>query len=141
MRLRLGRPLILFSLAVLVPLSLNAANNAFGPPAKVTPPLGYGYEPTVVADRYGNIFATAHKENWQLVVAPDTNSPLYTRSMSWAWASVDGGKDGTPFPVDRATYDKTIEVMRDALNRAQIDRSEKVKAFRRLSEFEPVASS
>ncbi len=46
-----------------------------------------------------------------------------------------GGKDGTPFPVDRTTYDKTIEVMRDALNSAKIDRSEKVRAFRRLAEF------
>ena len=43
-----------------------------------------------------------------------------------------GGKDGTPFPVDRVTYDKTIEVMRTALNGAHIDRSEKVKAFQRL---------
>src|SRR3954462_12462108 len=46
-----------------------------------------------------------------------------------------GGKDGTPFPVDRATYDKTIEVMHKALNRANIARTEKIHAFRRLSEF------
>ena len=46
-----------------------------------------------------------------------------------------GGKDGTPFPVDRATYDRTIEVMRTALNGARIERSEKVKAFKRLAEF------
>jgi hypothetical protein len=46
-----------------------------------------------------------------------------------------GGKDGTPFPVDRPTYDKTIEIMRDALNRSRIDRSEKVAAFRRLTEW------
>jgi hypothetical protein len=46
-----------------------------------------------------------------------------------------GGKDGTPFPVDRQTYDKTIEVMRNALNRAKIDRGEKVRAFKRLAEF------
>ncbi len=46
-----------------------------------------------------------------------------------------GGKDGTPFPVDRTTYDKTIEVMHHALNGAKIDRSEKVRAFRRLAEF------
>jgi hypothetical protein len=46
-----------------------------------------------------------------------------------------GGKDGTPFPVDRATYDKTIEVMHHALNSAKIDRGEKVRAFRRLAEF------
>jgi uncharacterized protein len=46
-----------------------------------------------------------------------------------------GGKDGTPYPVDRTTYDKTIEVMHHALNGAKIDRSEKVRAFRRLAEF------
>lgn len=46
-----------------------------------------------------------------------------------------GGKDGTPFPVDRTTYDKTIEVMRDALNGANIERAEKVRAFRRLAHF------
>jgi len=44
-----------------------------------------------------------------------------------------GGKDGTPFPVDRATYDKTIEVMHDALNAARVGRTEKVHAFRRLA--------
>ena len=46
-----------------------------------------------------------------------------------------GGKDGTPFPVDRITYDKTIEILNKAINRSAIDRSEKVKAFRRLAAF------
>ena len=46
-----------------------------------------------------------------------------------------GGKDGTPYPVDRNTYDKTIEVMHGALNRANVGRNEKVSAFRRLAEF------
>jgi uncharacterized protein len=44
-----------------------------------------------------------------------------------------GGKDGTPYPVDRQTYDKTIEVMHQALNGARIDRNEKLHAFRRLA--------
>jgi uncharacterized protein len=47
-----------------------------------------------------------------------------------------GGKDGTPFPVDRLTYDKTIEILNKAINRSAIDRSEKVSAFRRLANFE-----
>jgi hypothetical protein len=47
-----------------------------------------------------------------------------------------GGKDGTPHPVDRATYDGTIEVLRNALGRARkIDRSERVRALRRLAAF------
>jgi hypothetical protein len=48
-----------------------------------------------------------------------------------------GGKDGTPFPVDRAAYDRTIEVMGKALNAARVDRSEKVAAFRRLAKIAP----
>ncbi|HWI35455.1 MAG TPA: DUF763 domain-containing protein [Burkholderiales bacterium] len=47
-----------------------------------------------------------------------------------------GGKDGTPFPVDRATYDKTIEVLHQALNKANVARTEKVHAFRRLAAFQ-----
>jgi hypothetical protein len=46
-----------------------------------------------------------------------------------------GGKDGTPFPVDRIAYDKTIEILNKAINRSGIDRSEKVQAFRRLAKF------
>jgi hypothetical protein len=48
------------------------------------------------------------------------------------FAFAHGGKDGTPFPVDRETYDRTIEIIGKALNRASVDRSEKVAAFRRL---------
>lgn len=46
-----------------------------------------------------------------------------------------GGKDGTPYPVDRPTYDRTIDLLHRALDRAKVDRSEKVHAFRRLARF------
>ena len=49
------------------------------------------------------------------------------------FAFAHGGKDGTPFPVDRQTYDRTIELFGKALNGAAIDRSEKVQAFKRLN--------
>nr|QNO43737.1 hypothetical protein HIDCGLNP_00003 [Methanosarcinales archaeon ANME-2c ERB4] len=32
----------------------------------------------------------------------------------------NGGKDGYPYPVDRDTYDQTIEVLRDAIEGAEI---------------------
>jgi len=51
------------------------------------------------------------------------------------FAFAHGGKDGTPFPVDRITYDRTIEILNKAINRSAIDRSEKVAAFRRLACF------
>jgi hypothetical protein len=52
------------------------------------------------------------------------------------FAFAHGGKDGTPFPVDKLTYDRTIEILNKALNRSSIERSEKVKAFKRLARFE-----
>jgi uncharacterized protein len=45
-----------------------------------------------------------------------------------------GGKDGTPFPVDRETYDQTIETLSAAPSGADIDRSERVAALRRLTQ-------
>jgi hypothetical protein len=52
------------------------------------------------------------------------------------FAFAHGGKDGTPFPVDRITYDKTIEILNKAINRASVDRTEKVSAFKRLARFD-----
>ena len=46
-----------------------------------------------------------------------------------------GGKDGTPFPVDRDTYLKTVEVLRTAIGRPGIEPSERVKALKRLATF------
>jgi hypothetical protein len=46
-----------------------------------------------------------------------------------------GGKDGFPYPVDIETYDKTVQVLRDAVNNANIDRSERVKALKRLLDY------
>src|SRR5207244_6669420 len=83
---------------VLAPGFASAGATSFGPPVKVTPPGGHGYEPAVYTDHYGDIFATAHKENWQLALAPDLNSPTFTRSMSGAWASSNGGKTFADLP-------------------------------------------
>ncbi|GAB4264849.1 MAG: DUF763 domain-containing protein [Deferrisomatales bacterium] len=47
-----------------------------------------------------------------------------------------GGKDGTPYPVDRSTYERTVEILHRALDRSRVDRTDKVRAFRRLAAFE-----
>jgi hypothetical protein len=51
------------------------------------------------------------------------------------FAFAHGGKDRTPHPVDRATYDTTIDVLHKALKRAEVERSERVSALRRLMAF------
>jgi len=44
-----------------------------------------------------------------------------------------GGKDGTPFPVDRETYDLTLEVLERGIQRSKVSNREKTKAQRRLN--------
>jgi len=53
-----------------------------------------------------------------------------------SYAFAHGGKDGTPFPVDRSTYDATIESLRRAVNEARAGHSEKSAALRRLAGVE-----
>jgi hypothetical protein len=52
------------------------------------------------------------------------------------FAFAHGGKDGIPFPVDRQTYDKTIQVLGRAVDRSSIDHSEKRRALKRLAVFQ-----
>jgi uncharacterized protein len=47
-----------------------------------------------------------------------------------------GGKDGYPFPVDKKTYDESIEILKEAVNKAKIGSYEKINAIKRLSCFE-----
>lgn len=73
------------------PNILPAAGKKWGGAVRVTPDNGYGYEPTLLVDKYGNAFATAHKENAFLALSLDSNSPDGVRSMSWMWQSTDKG--------------------------------------------------
>ena len=62
-------------------------------------------------------------------------TPASTRDPA-RFAFAHGGKDGIPFPVDRETYDKTIQVLGRAVDRASIDYSEKRRALKRLAMFQ-----
>jgi len=44
-----------------------------------------------------------------------------------------GGKDGHPFPVDRETYDKTVETLRTLVRRSKISGTDKDKMNLRIS--------
>lgn len=46
-----------------------------------------------------------------------------------------GGKDGYPYPVDRKVYDKTIEVLKGAIDKAKVGDREKIEAIQRLRHF------
>jgi hypothetical protein len=46
-----------------------------------------------------------------------------------------GGKDGHPYPVEKEVYDKTIEMLKGAIEKAQVGDREKMEAIRRLRSF------
>jgi len=48
-----------------------------------------------------------------------------------------GGKDGTPYPVDRETYDKTLEIINKGILKSQVSIREKNEAQRKLVSFRP----
>lgn len=47
-----------------------------------------------------------------------------------------GGKDGHPYPVDRATYDRSVEWLREAVARARIGSYDRLRALERLATWE-----
>jgi hypothetical protein len=51
-----------------------------------------------------------------------------------------GGKDGHPYPVDRNVYDRTIEILRTAIEKARIGDRDKVEGIRRLRSFVSIGS-
>lgn len=49
------------------------------------------------------------------------------------FAFAHGGKDRHPYPVDRLTYDQSIQLLHSAVERAKIGQREQVDALRRLN--------
>ena len=56
--------------------------------------------------------------------------PSYEDPARYSFAH--GGKDATPYPVDRATYDKTIQVLKEAVQHCRLSPYEKDQVVRRL---------
>lgn len=57
--------------------------------------------------------------------------PSFNDPVRYSFAH--GGKDGHPYPVDKDVYDRSIEILRKAVNQSKIGNSEKVDAIKRLS--------
>ena len=57
-------------------------------------------------------------------------APSYRDPARYSFAH--GGKDGYPYPVDRETYDKSIELLAKAVHRTKLGIREKNEAVRRL---------
>ena len=60
--------------------------------------------------------------------------PSYEDPARYTFAH--GGKDGTPYPVDREGYDKTLEIMEKGILKSQISLKEKTEAQGRLNQYQ-----
>ncbi|MDY6893692.1 MAG: DUF763 domain-containing protein [Chloroflexota bacterium] len=58
-------------------------------------------------------------------VAPSFNDPA-------RYSFAHGGKDGIPYPVDRKTYDRSIDILAGAIREAKLGNREEMEALRRL---------
>ena len=58
-------------------------------------------------------------------------APSYRDPARYSFAH--GGKDGIPYPVDRKTYDQSIELLRKAINKTKLGIREKNEAMDRLN--------
>lgn len=60
----------------------------------------------------------------------------YGTPASWKdpakFSFAHGGKDSHPYPVNRKGYDRSIEILRQTVERAKIERSEKENSLKRL---------
>jgi hypothetical protein len=52
-----------------------------------------------------------------------------------------GGKDGTPYPVNKTNYDRTIHILREAVAKAKVGERDRVDALKRLASFGKELSS
>jgi len=58
-------------------------------------------------------------------------APSYRDPARYSFAH--GGKDGIPYPVDRKTYDQSIELLRKAIHKTKLGTREKNEAMNRLN--------
>lgn len=62
--------------------------------------------------------------------------PSYEDPARYSFAH--GGKDATPYPVDRKTYDQTIGMLQHAVRRTRVQPGEKDKMLKQLAEISPI---
>jgi len=51
-----------------------------------------------------------------------------------------GGKDGTPYPVDRDTYDRSIQFLEEMVNRSDVAYSDKKRSLKKLADMKVESS-
>jgi len=66
---------------------------------------------------------------------------IYGEEPSWKdpvkYSFAYGGKDGVPFPVDRKAMDESIEILKEAIKNAKMEKREKLRSLQKLRNLVP----
>lgn len=66
---------------------------------------------------------------------------VYGEEPSWEdpvkFSFAYGGKDGVPFPVDRKAMDQSVEILREAIQKAKVGCKEQIQCLQQLRRFVP----
>ena len=66
---------------------------------------------------------------------------VYGAKPSWKdpvkYSFAYGGKDGVPYPVDRSAMDESIQMLKKAVEEAQMGNNERMRSLQRLKQFVP----
>jgi hypothetical protein len=79
---------------------------------------------------------SSHRDPAAGPASAEAAAPAARRWADYSYAH--GGKDGTPFPVNRETYDRNIAVLTEAVRKARLGENDKFNALRRLGRLERV---
>ena len=64
---------------------------------------------------------------------------VYGAEVSWRdpakYSLAHGGKDRVPYPVDKPNYDRSIQILKQAVEEAEMNNREKLRALKKLSEL------
>jgi hypothetical protein len=71
----------------------------------------------------------------EITVVTVYETPVSLRDPA-SYGFAHGGKDGYPYPVDRKTYDSSIQFLAQAVEKAKIGDKDKLEAFRGLQAWE-----
>jgi hypothetical protein len=66
---------------------------------------------------------------------------VYGEKPSWKdpvkYSFAYGGKDGVPYPVNRKAMDRSIKILKQAIEQAKLGKKEKLQTIQRLRRFLP----
>ncbi|UCH70269.1 MAG: DUF763 domain-containing protein, partial [Candidatus Bathyarchaeota archaeon] len=66
---------------------------------------------------------------------------IYGKPPSWKdpvkYSFAYGGKDGVPYPVNRKAMDKSIQILKQAIQEARLGNKDKMRSLERLRQFIP----